>query len=252
MEVFDIKKTKGFSVITNYHLRDNNLSLKAKGLLTLMLSLPENWDYSFKGLVSICKENKDAIRATINELKKYNYITITMDRTERGTFKYKYTVYEHPSQLPFMALNEPRPDFPVTVNPFTENPHQINNNIINTKEIIDIDKIDKTLSEVKRTRFTEELIRIGYTNENDPYLDFYDNLYNYYLSEGRSQIDICAKMSYVVRKIKGNEFKDADGKNVISKYGYLKNAMDNNFACADNMPDELYPEEPKSKNERER
>ena len=217
-----------------------------------MLSLPDNWDYSFQGLVSICKENKDAIRATINELKKYNYITITMDRTEKGTFKYKYTVYEHPSQLPFKALDEPRPDFPVTVNPFTENPPQINNNIINTKEIIDIDKMDKTLSKVKRTRFTEELIRIGYTDESDPYLDFYDNLYNYYLGEGRNQIDIFTKMNYVVKKMKRNEFKDADGENIISRYGYLKNAMDNNFACEDNMPDELYPEEPKVKIERER
>ena len=161
-------------------------------------------------------------------------------------------MYEHPSQLPFKALDEPRPDFPVTVNPFTENPPQINNNIINTKEIIDIDKMDKTLSKVKRTKFTEELIRIGYTDESDPYLDFYDNLYNYYLGEGRNQIDIFTKMNYVVKKMKRNEFKDADGENIISRYGYLKNAMDNNFACEDNMPDELYPEEPKVKIERER
>ena len=69
MATFKINKNRDFTIMSNFHLRDKNLSLKAKGLLSFMLSLPDDWDYSLKGLVSICKENKDAIRASLNELK---------------------------------------------------------------------------------------------------------------------------------------------------------------------------------------
>ena len=74
MSVFKIEKNKDFTVMSNYHLRDRNLSYKAKGLLSFMLSLPEDWDYSLKGLCAISKENKDAIRSTFKELQEYNYI----------------------------------------------------------------------------------------------------------------------------------------------------------------------------------
>jgi len=79
---FKINKNSDFTVMSNHHLRDKNLLLKAKGLLSYMLSLPDDWDYSLKGLVSICKENKDAIRASLNELKSNNYLIIERSRDE--------------------------------------------------------------------------------------------------------------------------------------------------------------------------
>ena len=77
-----------FTVMTNYHLRDKNLSYKAKGLLSFMLSLPNDWDYSLKELVAISKESKDAIRSILNELKHHHYLKIEPSRNENGTFDY--------------------------------------------------------------------------------------------------------------------------------------------------------------------
>ena len=86
MAVFRVEKTKDFTIMSNYHLRDKNLSLKAKGLLSQMLSLPEEWDYTLAGLAHINKESKDAIRTTILELEKAGYITRHQTTTEGGRF----------------------------------------------------------------------------------------------------------------------------------------------------------------------
>ncbi len=96
MSLFTINKNKDFTVMSNYHLRDKNLSLKAKSLLSFMLSLPEDWDYTLKGLVAICKESKDAIRSTLSELKDNNYLKIEPSRSNNGTFEYNYIIYEKP------------------------------------------------------------------------------------------------------------------------------------------------------------
>ena len=99
MSVFRINKTKDFTVMSNYHLRDKNLSLKAKGLLSQMLSLPEDWDYSIKGLSTINKENETAIKNALNELKEYKYLIVTKlfaDETENGRIDYIYDIYEQP------------------------------------------------------------------------------------------------------------------------------------------------------------
>ena len=93
MAVFRVEKTKDFTVMSNHHLRNVSLSLKAKGLLSLMLSLPDNWDYTTKGLTHICKDGVDSISSAIKELEKQGYlitgpksITIFTDR-ERAVWK---------------------------------------------------------------------------------------------------------------------------------------------------------------------
>ena len=77
MAVFRINKTKNYTVMSNYHFRDKNLSLKTKGMLPLMLSLPDNWIYSINGLITICKEGKKAIQSSIKELEDNNYLIRT-------------------------------------------------------------------------------------------------------------------------------------------------------------------------------
>lgn len=84
MPVLRVKKSKNFTVMSNYHLRDKNLSLKAKGLLSVMLSLAENWDYSIKGLSCICKEGVFSIRNAVRELEKQNYIVRHITRNKKG------------------------------------------------------------------------------------------------------------------------------------------------------------------------
>lgn len=80
MSVFKIEKNKNYTVMSNYHLRDKNLSYKAKGLLSFMLSLPEDWDYSINGLVSISKEEVKAIRNILQELQRYGYLVIEKNK----------------------------------------------------------------------------------------------------------------------------------------------------------------------------
>ena len=84
MAVFRIEKTRDYTVMSNYHLRDMSLSLKAKGLLSLMLSLPENWDYTMKGLARICKDGIDSISGGIRELEAHGYLIRARVRGANG------------------------------------------------------------------------------------------------------------------------------------------------------------------------
>lgn len=97
MAVHRIHKTKDYSVMSNYHLRDHNLSLKAKGLLSIMLSLPDDWDYSAKGLATMTSNGSDSINSALRELEKYMYLVRTPIRNEAGQFiDWQYDVYENP------------------------------------------------------------------------------------------------------------------------------------------------------------
>ena len=137
MEEFNIRKIEGYTIMSNHHLRDQNLSHSARGLLSFLLSLPENWDYSFNGLVAISKEGKDAVRSMINELKEAKYIKISQYRDEKGWFKSKYDVYEYPYDMTLKMTNyrtpafpvpdKPMSDEPIPDKPMTENPPQIIN-----------------------------------------------------------------------------------------------------------------------------
>ena len=93
-----MNKTKNYTVMSNEHLKDKRLSLKAKGLLSVMLSLPDTWDYSISGLVAICKESETAVKSTLNELKSCGYLVVTKkmpDETESGRIEYVYDIFEH-------------------------------------------------------------------------------------------------------------------------------------------------------------
>ena len=84
MAVFRVEKTKDFTIMCNHHLRNTELSLKAKGLLSLMLSLPEDWDYTTKGLAHICKDGVDSITTALKELERHGYLTRQRLRYENG------------------------------------------------------------------------------------------------------------------------------------------------------------------------
>ena len=101
MAKFKVNKTKDYTIMSNYHLKEKNMSLKAKGLLSVMLSLPENWDYSIAGLVSISQENESAIRSALSELKKNGYLEVIKlmpNESETGRIDYIYNIYEKPKQ----------------------------------------------------------------------------------------------------------------------------------------------------------
>ena len=127
MSKIRVNNTKGFTVMSNYHFQDKGISLKAKGLLGLMLSLPSNWDYSVNGLVAIVKENKAAVQSALKELEEHKYLKRTRVQDETGRFDYVYDIYEKPyDKLPW---TENRcTDIQCTENRCTENQPQINTN----------------------------------------------------------------------------------------------------------------------------
>ena len=95
-----VKRTSGYTIMSNYHLRDMNLSLKASGLLSLVLSLPEDWKYSVRGLTAIVKEGESAVKSALQELEQHGYLRRTEIRTESGKFQgLEYIFLEYPGQL---------------------------------------------------------------------------------------------------------------------------------------------------------
>ncbi len=93
MKIKAMKKEEGYTIMSNYHFKDRELSLKDKGLLSLMLSLPDSWDYSLLGLASICIESKETISRTLNELKENKYLKVIESRNDNGRFDYDYIIY---------------------------------------------------------------------------------------------------------------------------------------------------------------
>lgn len=133
MAVIRIQKTDNYTVMSNHHLRNKEMSLKAKGLMSLMLSLPPTWDYSIGGLVAICKESHTSIRSALKELEENEYLVRERKNNEKGYFTYEYTLYEIPL-------------------PYTENQHAAKENAVKgraennreiNKEELKKDKLNK-------------------------------------------------------------------------------------------------------------
>lgn len=155
MAVFRVERTKDYTTMSNHHLKNKTLSLKAKGLLSQILSLPDDWDYTLSGLAALNREGVDAIRTAIQELEKAGYIRREFARAEGGVFDGNvYTIYEkpvgagsaevpdelcppsleNPTTVPDGAKYPPLLDSPLPDNPLSENPTQLSTNRLNTKK----------------------------------------------------------------------------------------------------------------------
>lgn len=153
MAVIRVEKTQNYTVMSNHHLRNKAMSLKAKGLMSLMLSLPPQWDYSIGGLVSICKESHTSIRSALKELEQNKYLIRQRINNEKGYFSYEYTLYEIPHTENLH-----------TAKAHTEKGHTENRTQL-SKEKIKKDKLNKE-KEIKKPKpkasnnFMEELQRL--------------------------------------------------------------------------------------------
>lgn len=150
MAVFRVERTAGYTVMSNHRLLNKDLSLKAKGLLSQMLSLPEDWDFTIAGLSYINREKIDAIREAIRELEKAGYVIRTRERDDKGRLRRAdYIIYEQPQQpasdLP--VLDNPMLENPTLENPMLENPTQLNKDISKT----DLSKKDKSITDLSNT-----------------------------------------------------------------------------------------------------
>jgi hypothetical protein len=155
MAVFRVERNKGYTVMSNHHLRNKELSLKAKGLLSQMLSLPEDWDYTLKGLSLINREKIDAIREAIRELERAGYIVRSRERDEKGRLRgADYVIFEQPQpptpDLPTLenpTLDNPTQEKPTLEKPTLENPTQLNKDIQRT----DLPKKEKSITDLSST-----------------------------------------------------------------------------------------------------
>ena len=138
MAVFRVEKNSGYTVMSNHHLRNRALSLKAKGLLSQMLSLPEDWDYTLQGLARINRESIDAIRQAIRELEQTGYIQRSRERDEKGRLRgADYVIFELPQPVPASVsptLENPTLENPTQENPTLENPMQLNKDKLITEK----------------------------------------------------------------------------------------------------------------------
>ena len=157
MAVYRVNKNRGYTVMANFHLRDKNLSLKAVGLLSKMLSFNDGWQFSTRGLSAICKEGPDAILSALRELENYGYLVRHQARDEKGRMSSMvFEIYEKPQEgLPETGnpyTENPDADNPVTEKPYTENPAQRNtdqvitektNTSLNNYQSINLDGMDR-------------------------------------------------------------------------------------------------------------
>ena len=165
MAVVRVNKTSDFTVMSNTHFKEREMSLKAKGLLSLMLSLPDEWDYSVRGLVTLSKDGIGSVMSALNELEELGYLNRTRAHDEKGRFAgYDYDIYETPySENPY--TEKPNTDKPNTEKPYTENQPQLNTNTLTPKEI-----------KKECIKYEEEKAAPDYGNEDDILLPIKGNL----------------------------------------------------------------------------
>lgn len=137
MSVYRVHKTKDYTVMSNVHLKDKRISLKAKGLISVMLSLSDEWQYSIQGLAGISKENETAIKTALDELKEFGYITVTKkmpNETQSGRIEYEYDIFETPREEKQGAEKQGVEIQGVEIQG-VENQGQLNTKELNTKEL---------------------------------------------------------------------------------------------------------------------
>jgi len=256
MAVFRVEKNKGYTVMSNHHLRNKDLTLKAKGLLSQMLSLPENWDYTLQGLSVINREKIDAIREAVKELERAGYIVRSRERDEKGRLRgADYVIYEQPqppvSDLP--TLENPTLDNPTLEKPTLENPTQLN------KELLKTDKLTTDLSNTHQSIYPaeteaaknprgKEIDRIDKTSAIDVYRDIikdnieYDILCTRYDPERMMEIlelileTVCSTRKTI--RIGGEDFPAEVVKSRFMKLGQFH--IEYVFDCIDKNATKIY------------
>ena len=179
MAVIKVVKDKNFTVMSNYHLRDRRLSFKAMGLMSFMLSVSDDWEYSVNGLAQCAKDKKDSVLSALKELKEYGYLKIENKRNEKGVFQGSvYTIYEKP---PYTENPSPHSE-----KPHSENPLQRNTNL---KKVLNERSTNRKKGEVGKSdipshRFkppcladvSEYVKEKGYTGfDCERFIDFYES-----------------------------------------------------------------------------
>ncbi len=219
MSVFRVEKNKNFTVMSNYHLKDTNLSLKAKGLLSLMLSLPDNWDYTIKGLATICKDGVDSIKATVKELEKNGYILRERIRNEKGHLTgIEYTIYEEPKRVKDTEKSEEPSEENNNVEALNESsmvPEMEKSLLVEVEE--SLPKVEKTLLDNPK----QEAPKVGLPEVGKPILEN-----PIQLNTKQSIINVLSTNLSITNQSNPNQSNNADDGNDSDTEGDLKNKYD--------------------------
>lgn len=229
MAVFRVNKTNDYTIMSNHHLKERDMSLKAKGLLSLMLSLPDDWDYSIDGLISLCKENRNAVLTTLKELKEKKYLSISKIRDDKGLFEYVYNIFESPN-VENPDVENPHVDEPALDEPNVENPTLLNTN---NKELTNSNTNDKT-SKKKFGEFKRVLLSVAEYDRlvaefGQAVVDNQIRLVDEYV-ESNNNKNKYTNFNLVIRKsIRENWFKPNKKNNIkqTSEPDWLKNYVEN-------------------------
>lgn len=218
MSVFRVEKSKDYTIMSNYHFREKKMSLKAKGLLSLMLSLPEKWDYSIAGLVAICKENETSIKTALDELKEFGYLQVIKkmpNETTSGRIEYEYIVYEQKQEGKKQDLENLGVENQTQL---INNNKELNNNIYNNTEKTTKHKYGEyknvLLTDAELSRLKEE-----YSNWEEliKYLDEYIEMKGY-----KAKSHNLAIRKWVVDAVKRNGKQQYTKPNQANKREYTK------------------------------
>lgn len=175
MTVIRIHKTSNYTVMANYHFKERGMSLKAKGLLSLMLSLPDTWEYSISGLVKLSKDGKDSVMSALQELEKFGYLSRTQLVNSKGQFSgVEYNIYEQPQQQNPIAEKQ-NEETQNAAKPNAEKRRQLNTNHIKDKENKDINKSStkqEAAAAITETELFEILLSIDDTDLAELYREY--------------------------------------------------------------------------------
>lgn len=255
MGVIRVEKTKNYTVMSNYHFKDRNISWKAKGMLSTFLSLPEDWDYSINGLEAMSTDGNKAVRSGLKELEANGYLTREAIRDKKGIIRdWDYIIYENPLENPNWSK-----EFAEVLNPdvqkgqvdspdvqkahveegHVENAHvekdiQLNTNTLNTKEINSLKNKDKkdtdidilsNNEELKILPETQMLITKGFILKEDPELVEYNKTIEFALMDYR-QDQVYRVIDYILKKTEGE---------IINKLAYFTTSLHRNLKKVDSL-----------------
>lgn len=165
MSVVRVHKNANFTVMSNYHFKEKKMSLKAKGLLSLMLSLPDDWDYSIAGLATLSKDGKDSIMSALGELEKFGYLARQRLTNDKGQFAgVEYNIYEQPQEKPI--AEKPNEGNENADNANAEKPPQLNTNSINY--LYDLLFTELSTNDAELIALYRDYIKLRYEKLNAP------------------------------------------------------------------------------------
>ncbi len=253
MAVMRVHKTKNYTIMSNHHFKEKGMSLKAKGLLSLMLSLPDDWDYSIMGLVKLSKDGKDSVMTALKELEQFRYLTRTRIQDEKGKFAgYDYDIYEEPqSEIPY--AENPNTDKPNAENPPQLNTKESNTNGLTTKESKEIedkpDKKEKKRATPLSSEFDEEffpkpnwctrqLIKAKYIDSDDLYIKEYNEIMEAITRDNGFE-QARAVLRYFIDQFKTRKGKDENGNKIGSKLAYFETSVTNGIRRMNFEPSEI-------------